>query len=191
MASGKTGNFELNLWDQSDQILMEDFNSDNAKTDAALKAAADGNTCVFLRKIVAGADANQVDLDVSDVNWSTYHQLLIHVDAECDSGAVIIRLNGLAGSEDYRYLNSSQTAQVSSNCGFFFPNTSTVTYYTTLTLTGGITYPECKTTTAGTAITRIYYCVNALVNPVVTVNLFNSTAPIKAGAAITIYGVKI
>lgn len=191
MASGKTGNFELNLWDQSDQILMEDFNSDNVKTDAALKAAADENTCVFLRKIVTGADVNQVDLDISDVDWSTYHQLYIRVDSKCDNGTVIIRLNGVAGSEDYRYMNYSQTAQAASNCGFFFANTSTITYYTTLTLTGGITYPECTTSIAGTGITRICYCVNALANPVVTVNLFNTAAPIKAGAAITIYGRKI
>lgn len=34
----KTPNFDLNQWEQTDRILMEDFNADNAKLDAALAA---------------------------------------------------------------------------------------------------------------------------------------------------------
>ena len=37
----KTANYQLNQWVKSDRIQMEDFNSDNAKIDAALKATAD------------------------------------------------------------------------------------------------------------------------------------------------------
>lgn len=37
----KTANFQLNQWVKSDRIQMEDFNSDNAKIDAALKASED------------------------------------------------------------------------------------------------------------------------------------------------------
>ena len=33
MASGKTSNYNLSQWEQSDRILMEDFNGDNAKID--------------------------------------------------------------------------------------------------------------------------------------------------------------
>ena len=36
----KTGNYQLNLWEKSDRIQMEDFNADNAKLDAALGAEA-------------------------------------------------------------------------------------------------------------------------------------------------------
>lgn len=32
----QTENYQLNQWEQSDRILMEDFNNDNAKLDAAL-----------------------------------------------------------------------------------------------------------------------------------------------------------
>lgn len=41
MTSHSTENFDLNQWERSDQVLMEDFNADNAKIDEALKAAAD------------------------------------------------------------------------------------------------------------------------------------------------------
>ena len=37
----KTTNYQLNQWVKSDRIQMEDFNRDNAKIDAALKALED------------------------------------------------------------------------------------------------------------------------------------------------------
>ena len=36
----QTSNYQLNQWEKTDRILMEDFNGDNAKVDAALKAQA-------------------------------------------------------------------------------------------------------------------------------------------------------
>ena len=41
----KTANYQLNQWVKSDRVLMDDFNADNAKLDAAIKAVdtkADG-----------------------------------------------------------------------------------------------------------------------------------------------------
>ena len=38
----KTANFQLTQWEKTDRILMEEFNSDNEKIDAALKSSADG-----------------------------------------------------------------------------------------------------------------------------------------------------
>ena len=37
----KTANFQLTQWEKTDRIQMEDFNSDNAKIDTALKSNAD------------------------------------------------------------------------------------------------------------------------------------------------------
>lgn len=39
MPTNHTENYALSQWERSDRILMEDFNADNAKLDAALKAA--------------------------------------------------------------------------------------------------------------------------------------------------------
>ena len=36
-----TTNYQLSQWESTDRILMSDFNSDNAKIDAALKTNAD------------------------------------------------------------------------------------------------------------------------------------------------------
>ena len=40
----KTANFQLNQWEKTDRIMMEDFNRDNAAIDAALKSNADAIT---------------------------------------------------------------------------------------------------------------------------------------------------
>ena len=37
----QTANYQLNQWETTDRILMADFNSDNSKIDAALKAQSD------------------------------------------------------------------------------------------------------------------------------------------------------
>jgi hypothetical protein len=40
MPSNQTPNYALSQWERDDRILMEDFNADNAKIDAALAAQA-------------------------------------------------------------------------------------------------------------------------------------------------------
>lgn len=46
MPSKHTPNYGLNQWEKTDQVLMEDFNADNAATDKALKAEADARTAL-------------------------------------------------------------------------------------------------------------------------------------------------
>ena len=41
MPSNQTANYQLNQWAKPDRIMMDDFNADNQKLDAALKANAD------------------------------------------------------------------------------------------------------------------------------------------------------
>lgn len=40
MSTNKTSNYQLNQWVKSDKVLMEEFNADNAKIDAALASKA-------------------------------------------------------------------------------------------------------------------------------------------------------
>ena len=53
MASQETPNNRLSRWAGTDRILMEEFNSDNEKIDAALKGNADG--VAALQTALAGA----------------------------------------------------------------------------------------------------------------------------------------
>ena len=42
MSTNHTTNYNLNQWEATDKVLRTEFNADNAKIDAALKANADG-----------------------------------------------------------------------------------------------------------------------------------------------------
>ena len=46
MPSNQTPNYQLNQWERSDKVQMEDFNADNAKIDAALVALADARKTI-------------------------------------------------------------------------------------------------------------------------------------------------
>ena len=46
MPSNQTANYALSQWSRTDQVKMDDFNADNAKLDAALKAEADARTAL-------------------------------------------------------------------------------------------------------------------------------------------------
>ncbi|WP_300347465.1 hypothetical protein [uncultured Oscillibacter sp.] len=54
MPSSQTPNYNLNQWSKDDRVLMEDFNADNAKIDAALAGKADAAVLTALTQAVAG-----------------------------------------------------------------------------------------------------------------------------------------
>ena len=45
-----TQNYQLSRWEKDDRIMMEDFNADNEKNDAALKANADAVSALEVGK---------------------------------------------------------------------------------------------------------------------------------------------
>lgn len=53
----QTTNYQLSQWEASDRILMNDFNDDNAKIDAALKTQADA-IATLETSVAAKADAS-------------------------------------------------------------------------------------------------------------------------------------
>ena len=50
----QTTNYQLSQWESTDRILMSDFNGDNTKIDAALKANADSIAAVEEELAVRG-----------------------------------------------------------------------------------------------------------------------------------------
>ena len=65
-----TQNYQLSRWEKDDRIMMEDFNADNEKIDAALKANADA-TATGLR---AEADARAAADSTASELLTTLHQ---------------------------------------------------------------------------------------------------------------------
>ena len=75
----QTTNYQLNQWAKADRVMMDDFNADNAKIDAALKANADaiaaetaariaGDMLVKLKEITVTSEITQIDIDLSDID---------------------------------------------------------------------------------------------------------------------------
>ena len=59
MPSNQTAHYALSQWVKSDQVRMEDFNADNAKLDAALKAAEQRSASLDAKIDAAAAAAEQ------------------------------------------------------------------------------------------------------------------------------------
>ena len=108
-----TANYQLSQWEGADRILMEDFNNDNQKIDAALKATADAVEteaearaaadadvaarlpAVKLRELTVSAAANTVSLDVSGLDFAAYDGVRFVVESETGvNDGVYLQFNG-------------------------------------------------------------------------------------------------
>ena len=104
-----TTNYQLNQWAKSDRIMMTDFNADNQKLDAALKAGADAVAAETAARIaddpypticeVVTAQAKaQVSMDLSAVDLTEYSHIDLTIDPPApvsSSYSVLVRPNGL------------------------------------------------------------------------------------------------
>ena len=118
----QTTNYGLTQWEAADRILMENFNTDNAKVDAALaahdtalaaKADADALRYVKICEKVTESAAAAVDLIVSDVDFSQYLKVELFVRIPGMSKTVNIRVNAL--SDGYCYGATSGGGSGSAN----------------------------------------------------------------------------
>ena len=73
-----TKNYQLNQWEASDRVLREDFNSDNAKIDAALGALTAADCYVKLVDATLEAETQKWDIDLSGIDLTRYQKLLLY-----------------------------------------------------------------------------------------------------------------
>ena len=92
----QTANYQLCQWETTDRILMEDFNSDNSKIDAALKAQADTLESLsqkaggrLLGTLKASASGTTCEFRLDGVDWSAWREVHLVADPYTDSGAVV------------------------------------------------------------------------------------------------------
>ena len=118
--STQTEHLGLHQWESSDPFLREDFNEDNQTLDQAVHAAqtaAEAATAfVTLMDFVTEEGAQQVDLDVSELNLPQYSRVFLRMEnASVSSGAVQVRLNNIS---DRVYDWSWETSSNKSNSFF-------------------------------------------------------------------------
>ena len=91
----KTANYQLSQWEKADKVLMDDFNADNAKIDAALKAETDARTAAVTslsssrncQAVTTGYTGTGVSGE-SNPNYLSFARrpFFIHVGGEAASG---------------------------------------------------------------------------------------------------------
>ena len=91
----QTANYQLSQWDAEDRILREDFNSDNQKIDETMAALKAGNYFEKLADVTTTQSCQQLDVDLSGVDFTQYDRLIIHPMIKTDTvHSAILRLNG-------------------------------------------------------------------------------------------------
>ena len=99
----QTANYQLSQWEASDRILMSDFNSDNAKIDAALKTQADSIAGLngrlglqLLKTLTSSTDSDFVEVSLSGIVWSSWKAVHLVICSKMSGTlAMGVYLNGL------------------------------------------------------------------------------------------------
>ena len=98
----QTANYQLSQWDAEDRILREDFNSDNEKIDETMAALKAGNYFEKLADVTTTQSCQQLDVDLSEVDFTQYDRLIIHAVLKSDTVHLgYLRLNGISDSAAY------------------------------------------------------------------------------------------
>ena len=111
----ETTNIGLHQWAAEDPVLRTDFNADFAKIDRAVGAIP----LTKLKEVVTTQDAQQLDVDVSDIDFDLYDEVIVYaelVNTKDDSNVspyCSIRINGDDAS-NYRYASSGDDHMTSS-----------------------------------------------------------------------------
>lgn len=91
MATNKTTNYQLNQWAKTDRILMDDFNADNQKLDAAIASRL--GPAEIIKTIAIPQRTAYVDVDLSDMDWDQWDMVVLHYDQfNNDAGEIYARV---------------------------------------------------------------------------------------------------
>ncbi|MEG1166290.1 MAG: hypothetical protein RSD68_07745, partial [Oscillospiraceae bacterium] len=79
-STNKTANLSLNQWTLDDPFLMEDFNADNRKLDAAIGGVESRKAeFIKLKDITTTVQAEEVEINIIDVHMEQYSLIAICV----------------------------------------------------------------------------------------------------------------
>ena len=111
--SAYTKHYQLHQWDPQDPFLRTDFNQDLSKIDTALGAIP----YVKIKDLVIDSPQSQVDLDVSDIDFTQYLKIELFIQCpECD-GSITVQVNHLDEGY-YSGATSGSTSGFTSKAGF-------------------------------------------------------------------------
>ena len=68
----QTANFQLNQWEATDRLLREDFNTDNAKIEAAILSRLGPVEVIAQMTLTTATESDSAALDLSGVDWGQW-----------------------------------------------------------------------------------------------------------------------
>lgn len=184
----QTEHYKLSQWEKTDRIMMEDFNRDNANIDAALKAETDRVAEMPHGTLLCGgateAEAQQVNLDVSQVDWSRYLMVVLEVQGT-QSPQMRLYINGSPDSScGHAYVGSVAytTGEIA-----YLGNRSGANYVTIPVLySGGHPFLAVNPAPDGT----FGFCPKTLDSLTALTLVPNTASTIPAGTAARLWGVR-
>ena len=195
--STQTEHIGLHQWESTDSFLREDFNEDNRKIDEEVGKLIAAVPIIKLGEITTSESARQVDVDLSEIDFSQYWEVQFHIHGNTSQTCVLyVRLNGAAGEEDYEYKSAHGNNYASnylSAISLGYPGS--MDYYSAkVTIFSSPVFISAHTEGYGKAIQdqRSYATQTSGVtfSTLQVMNLVASIGTIDAGLKIEIYGVK-
>lgn len=120
-----TENYQLNQWEETDRVLMEDFNADNQKIEEIFSAVQQELTVieetipiVKLMDLTVQTSVSQIDLDLTDISLDQYSTLVVEIypsASSTQSASLCIKCNNL--SNVYQRNDSTSSGLADFNLG--------------------------------------------------------------------------
>lgn len=183
----ETGNYQLNQWEKTDRIQMEDFNADNVKTDQALAAlqAEKANQTdlpwVKIGEATLTESAIQIDVTVPDVEQYAFLFLLFDVSGCPEMGLM------WTGMSEYAVIANDGTNALNRCCGRI----------TVVPLKNGgiMVHSRCYTLPKGSDRNNFFTQIEAAASGTITVSVTGKNrdgeiGPLAAGSQLMVCGLK-
>lgn len=68
----QTAQFGLNQWERTDRVLMDDFNNDNKKIDAALAGLESRSGLRLIKSLEVQKSFRNAEIPVADIDWTKW-----------------------------------------------------------------------------------------------------------------------
>ena len=103
----QTTHYQLNQWEPEDRILRTDFNSDNARVDAALAGLKAASLMEKVLDVTTTEAAYLVEVDVSGIDFTQYRQVDIYVRTKMAARSTVNFFLNQALEQEYYIMKTS------------------------------------------------------------------------------------
>ena len=190
-----TENYQLNQWVETDRVLMEDFNDNNEKIDAAIAAVQETVRYVLIAEATLNTAGSRLSMNVFNVDWSSYLKLELFVTGHAASGNLALQVNKLTTGYYSSGAGTGSTGSASNN------GSSLAVWISQGNVAAGLAeFPTphpaasvtCFNAAAAASGSSLSYSTGVKIAPITWSQLrtFDLTGNLPAGCRMCLYGVR-